>query len=110
MLELALSNIILNAHKFSHQTPIQLTLTTDAKDIIITIEDQGIGINPDDLDKLFLPFFRSPNALGIKGTGLGLSLAYKIIELHQGSLHVQSVLHQGTTVTIRLPKQMKTGD
>lgn len=110
LLELALSNIILNAHKFSHQAPIQLTLTTDSTDIIIAITDQGIGINNDDIDKLFLPFFRSPNALGIKGTGLGLSLAYKIIELHRGSLDVQSVLRQGTTVTIRLPKQIKKGD
>ena len=110
LLELALSNIILNAHKFSHQAPIQLTLRTTANDILISIEDQGIGINQEDLDKLFLPFFRSPNALGIKGTGLGLSLAYKIIELHQGSLLVSSILHQGTTVTIHLPKRIKTTD
>lgn len=110
LLELALSNIILNAHKFSHHAPIQLTLSTDAQSIIIAISDQGIGIQKDDLDKLFLPFFRSPNALGIKGTGLGLSLAYKIIELHKGTLTVQSVLHQGTTVTIRIPKRVKHPD
>jgi len=107
LLELAFSNIILNAHKFSHQAPIQLTLSTDDSSILITIEDQGIGIVKEDLDKLFLPFFRSPNALGIKGTGLGLSLASKIIELHQGSVTVASTLHQGTTVIIRLPKMIK---
>ena len=107
LLELALSNIILNAHKFSHQSPIQLTLTTDEHYIVISIEDQGIGIQKDDLDKLFLPFFRSSNALGIKGTGLGLSLAYKIVELHKGSLTVSSTLHQGTTVKIYIPKKVK---
>ncbi|MBB1138477.1 HAMP domain-containing sensor histidine kinase [Myroides sp. WP-1] len=107
LLELALSNIILNAHKFSHQAPIQLTLTTDDSAIIIAIADQGIGIHPEDLDKLFLPFFRSSNALGIKGTGLGLSLAYKIVELHKGTVNVTSILQQGTTVTIRIPKQFK---
>lgn len=85
-----------------------MTLRTTANDILIIIEDQGIGINQEDLDKLFLPFFRSSNALGIKGTGLGLSLAHKIIELHQGSLLVSSILHEGTTVTIRLPKRIKT--
>lgn len=110
LLELALSNIILNAHKFSNEAPIQLTLSTNEQHIVIRIEDCGIGIHHEDLDKLFLPFFRSTNALGIKGTGLGLSLAYKIIELHQGSLTVDSILHQGTTVIIRLPKQVKTVD
>ncbi|MGG5505309.1 MULTISPECIES: sensor histidine kinase [unclassified Myroides] len=107
LMEIALSNIILNAHKFSNHAPIQLTLTTDNSAIIIAIADQGIGIQQEDLDKLFLPFFRSPNALGIKGTGLGLSLAYKIVELHQGTLTVTSILQQGTTVTIRLPKHLK---
>lgn len=110
LLELAISNIILNAHKFSHHAPIELILSTDERSIIIAIVDQGIGIQKEDLDKLFLPFFRSPNALGIKGTGLGLSLAYKIVELHKGTLTVQSVLNEGTTVTIRLPKRVKHRD
>lgn len=104
LLELALSNIILNASKFSHNKPIEVILKTDDANIIIAIKDSGIGIKKEDIDKLFLPFYRSSNALGIKGTGLGLSLASKIIHLHKGKLLIDSELGKGTNVMVRIPK------
>ncbi|MEK6511302.1 HAMP domain-containing sensor histidine kinase [Myroides odoratimimus] len=104
LLELALSNIILNANKFSHNEPIEVTLDTDTHNIIIIVEDKGIGIKKEDLDKLFLPFYRSSNAFGIKGTGLGLSLASKIVQLHKGTLTIESELAVGTKVTLMIPK------
>ncbi|MDR0228656.1 MAG: HAMP domain-containing histidine kinase [Flavobacteriaceae bacterium] len=104
LLELALSNIILNAHKFSFEKPIKLTLLTTSTHIIIEVKDQGIGINKEDIEKLTLPFYRSNNALGIDGTGLGLSLSSKILQLHKGKLTIESELNVGTTVSIHIPK------
>ncbi|MCC9043278.1 HAMP domain-containing histidine kinase [Myroides sp. M-43] len=106
LLELALSNVILNASKFSQNEPIELILDTDKDNIIVMVKDQGIGIKKEDLDKLFLPFYRSSNAFGIKGTGLGLSLASKIVQLHKGQLTIDSELAAGTTVVLKIPKSV----
>jgi len=104
LLSLALSNIILNADKFSFNQVVDLIIDTTPTALIIQIKDQGIGIKPEDIEKLTLPFYRSPNAFAIQGTGLGLSLAFKIIALHQGQLTIESQLDTYTLVTIRLPK------
>lgn len=104
LLSLALSNIILNADKFSFNQVVDLIIDTTSTELIVQIKDQGIGIKPEDIEKLTLPFYRSPNAFAIQGTGLGLSLAFKIIALHQGQLTIESQLDTYTLVTIRLPK------
>jgi len=102
LLELALFNLISNAHKFSEKE-ICLRVETDNQDLIISVIDQGIGINNDDLDKITMPFYRSPTAYGIKGFGLGLSLCQKIVSLHYGSLSFSSKLAYGTTASIKIP-------
>lgn len=104
LLGLALSNVILNADKFSFNQKVDLILDTTPTAILIQIKDNGIGIKKEDLEKLTLPFYRSSNALPIQGTGLGLSLAFKIIKIHKGDLTIESELGQYTLVTIRLPK------
>lgn len=104
LLGLAVSNIILNADKFSFNQTIDLTIDSTITAIVIQIKDYGIGIKSDDIDKLTLPFYRSSNAFPIQGTGLGLSLAFKIITLHRGQLTIESELGQYTIVTIQLPK------
>ncbi len=104
LLELALSNIILNAHKFSNEKPIELVLITTASNIAIKVIDKGIGIPNEDIEKVRLPFYRSSNALGINGTGLGLSLSSKIVQLHKGKLSIQSEVNIGTEVVIQIPK------
>lgn len=104
LLGLALSNIILNADKFSFNQTIDLLLDSSETSIIIQIRDSGIGIKAEDLEKLTLPFYRSSNAFPIQGTGLGLSLAFKIITIHQGHLTIESELGHYTLVTIQLPK------
>lgn len=104
LLELAVSNILLNAAKFSNNQLIDITLSTDNTYILITVKDNGIGIKKEDIDKLTVPFFRSSNAYGIDGTGLGLSLTSKIIELHKGKLTITSQMNKGTTVNVLIPK------
>ena len=70
-----------------------------ASEVEVTVQDTGEGIPSDQLDHLFTPFFTTKK----RGTGLGLALTHKIIEDHGGSIHIDSKLGEGTTVTVRLP-------
>jgi two-component system sensor histidine kinase AtoS len=67
--------------------------------VFIAVADTGTGMTPEQLDSLFTPFFTTKE----KGTGLGLALTHKIIEEHQGHLHVESQFGVGSTFTILLP-------
>jgi signal transduction histidine kinase len=69
--------------------------------ITIEVEDTGKGIPPENLTKLFTPFFTT-KPIGV-GTGLGLAIIYGIIKLHRGQINVRSELDKGTTFTIHLP-------
>ena len=73
--------------------------------ITLEVQDTGIGIPPDNLSKLYTPFFTT-KPLG-KGTGLGLAIIYGIVKLHRGQINVHSVLNQGTTFTIQLPIKLQ---
>jgi two-component system phosphate regulon sensor histidine kinase PhoR len=70
-----------------------------------TVEDTGIGISPEEQDRLFMEFYRSPRVkdMKIKGTGLGLSLVKRIIEGYQGSISVQSEINKGSRFRFRIP-------
>jgi two-component system NtrC family sensor kinase len=67
----------------------------------IAVQDTGVGISSEDLQKVFDPFYTTKE-VGV-GTGLGLSLSYSIIQNHQGMINLISKIGQGTTVTILLP-------
>jgi signal transduction histidine kinase len=67
--------------------------------IYIHFRDTGVGIDREDITKIFDPFFTKKDM----GTGLGLSIAYKIIEKHKGRIIVESEKGKGTTFTIELP-------
>ncbi|TFG03540.1 MAG: hypothetical protein EU542_01750 [Promethearchaeota archaeon] len=72
--------------------------------VLFTFEDNGLGIAKEDIPHLFKRFFRSDKVSDIPGTGLGLSIAKELIELHGGSVEVQSQLMEGTTFSIFLPR------
>ncbi len=99
-----LGNVISNALKYSAaDQSIEVSLTTDAKEIHFQVNDHGIGIPPADLKHLYEPFHRATNVGTISGTGLGLSIARQSVELHGGHLEVQTELNVGTQVTVVLP-------
>jgi two-component system NtrC family sensor kinase len=79
----------------------------DAKTVEIRVKDTGSGITPENLEKLFTPFFTTKPAG--KGTGLGLSIVYGIIKMHYGQIHAQSQVGQGTTIVITLPVRLPDG-
>lgn len=99
--------ILDNAIKFNQgNSPIEMLLGENTNQITIQIRDHGIGIGREDLEHIFERFYRVDKARSksIGGTGLGLSFVQWIVEMHHGKIDVQSTLHQGTTVTINLPK------
>lgn len=106
-IRMVLENLLDNASKYSeHGTKITLTLEQTKKDIVVAIRDQGVGIAKGDIDRLFGKFSRIYNTLSthVGGTGLGLYWAQKIVNLHEGTIKVESDEGKGTTFEIHLPK------
>ncbi|HEX4924896.1 MAG TPA: ATP-binding protein, partial [Bdellovibrionales bacterium] len=99
-------NLIANAVKFtSGRVPeISVTARDQGKDWRISVHDNGIGIKPENMPKLFQPFVRLEPQDRFEGSGLGLSIAKKIVERHGGKISVDSKPGQGTTVFFTLPK------
>ncbi len=81
---------------------ISFSSSTDKSHVFLNIEDSGIGIENDKIDKIFDPFFTTKETG--KGTGLGLSVSYNIIQQHNGELKVRSEYNKGTVFTIILPR------
>lgn len=95
-----------NALKYTTRGEIKITATQDAANTTVTIQDQGIGIDQADFDKLFRPFFRGKNILELdnKGTGLGLYIARLLIEKHHGKIWAKSPgQNLGATFTFTIP-------
>jgi len=103
-----LVNLLSNAIKFTPANgSLGLEVLTDEAEQVIelTVWDKGIGIAPENIEKLFQPFVQLESSLArqYEGTGLGLSLVQRLTELHGGSVQVESTLGQGSRFTIRLP-------
>ncbi|PCK85447.1 ATPase [Rhizobium sophoriradicis] len=110
-MEQVFTNLISNAVKYSPDaSDIYVRAWVDEKTVEIAIADSGIGIDADDLPKLFQPYYRARSATGIAGTGIGLNLVKQVVELHGGSVEVMSELGKGTTFTIRLPIEVLLSD
>lgn len=106
-MRMVFENIIDNACKYTPDgKTITIELATQPTKTVIRFKDQGIGIDKEDLPRLFHKFSRLNNALvsNIDGTGLGLYVAKKIVTLHSGTLTLRSTPGTGSTFTITLPK------
>ena len=80
-----------------------MSLKFQANNVILTVQDEGIGISLEDQRKLFEPFHRGKNVRTIPGTGLGLVVVKKCVDLHQGSININSEVGVGTTCLVKLP-------
>jgi two-component system phosphate regulon sensor histidine kinase PhoR len=101
-----LANLVSNAVKYSHDdSSVVVELALDEEEVVARVIDHGLGISEEDQRDLFKEFFRSnnPEALARPGSGLGLVIVDRIVRRHGGHLDVESVLGEGTTVTVRLP-------
>jgi signal transduction histidine kinase len=103
--ERAISNILQNAINYTKQGKIKVEIKEDAKNIILSISDTGVGISSADLPFIFNRFYKAEHSRNDKsGSGLGLSIAKQIINKHKGDIVVESSAGNGTTVTIKVPK------
>jgi len=100
------TNLLVNAAQAIPNTgTITITTTYEAPDIVVRIADDGKGIAPEHLSKVFAPFFTT-KATG-QGTGLGLAVSYGIVQNHGGTIEVRSQVGKGSEFTVRLP--VRTG-
>ncbi|MBA4302866.1 MAG: two-component sensor histidine kinase [Sphingobacteriaceae bacterium] len=95
-------NLLDNGVKYSPKHEVFADLRLREGGIEVKVRDYGIGIPPAELEQVFQPFYRSSNAQEITGHGIGLSLVERIVRLHGGEVHVQSVVRKGTTFTVFL--------
>jgi signal transduction histidine kinase len=103
----AVQNIVGNAVKYSPEgSVVDVTLEQiENAGVRIRVADRGLGIDAGDLPEIFKPFYRGRRAVEaqVRGTGIGLSVVQHIIQSHGGDVHVQSLVGEGTTVTVVLP-------
>ncbi len=98
------TNLLSNAISYGKENGyVKISLNRDDNNVIIKIEDNGIGISEDNLEKIWIRFFQVDPSRSTENSGLGLSMVKGIIESHKGSVSVESVLNKGTIFTIYLP-------
>lgn len=99
-----LSNLLNNAGKYSPEaSTIVLDMVAQQESVLFRIKDEGIGIPEKDLPHLFEAFYRAGNVGTIAGTGLGLSIVKHAVDLHAGTIAVESTVGSGTTFTVAVP-------
>ncbi|GAB4044926.1 sensor histidine kinase [Spirosoma litoris] len=103
LLQTAFFNLIDNGGKFSPDHTVSVTLSTKNTSIQLRVHNTGSTIPSDQLAVIFVPFQRGRNASGRPGYGIGLPLAERIIQLHQGTIQVESSVDAGTTFIVTLP-------
>jgi signal transduction histidine kinase len=103
-MEQVFTNLISNAVKYAPVAPdIYITGSSEADTACVTVTDTGVGIDADDLPKMFQRYFRARSSTGIAGTGIGLNLVKQIVEAHKGDISLESRKGQGSTFTVTLP-------
>lgn len=106
MVKHILINLISNAIKFSDPGKrISIRIYDKSPNLVLEVQDQGIGVAKEDMEYLFSSFFRAKNAFNIQGTGLGLHIVKRYTDLLKGRIHFESELDKGTLVTVELPQQ-----
>jgi signal transduction histidine kinase len=99
-----LTNLLSNAVKYSPAgSTVSMQLVERDGEAIIEVGDQGIGIPPEDQARLFESFHRASNVGNRQGTGLGLVIVKKAVELHGGTISIDSKVDAGTRISVRLP-------
>jgi two-component system, OmpR family, heavy metal sensor histidine kinase CusS len=105
LFERAVGNLLDNALRFTPENgSIQIALSEHDADFEVTVSDNGCGIAPEHLPRVFDRFYRAEPSRGSDGAGLGLALVKSIVELHGGSAKIDSEIGRGTTVTLRFSK------
>ncbi len=103
-LELILNNLLSNAFKYTEKGDIAVELYDDGSHLVLKVRDTGIGIAETEKDKIFERFYQLESSH--IGSGIGLSLVQRLVELHHGEIHIESVLGQGSEFTVKIPQDL----
>ena len=106
LMKMVFENLLENASKYSRENQtIKISVAQTKHKTVVTISDDGVGIDKKDQKKMFTKFSRIDNALSLStiGTGLGLYWVKKIVDLHEGTIEVHSKVEEGTTFILSLP-------
>ena len=107
-LEILFDNLLKNAIKYSGRgTEIHISIEEQVNNFQIVVEDSGVGITKEHLDKVFLRFYRVKQH-SETGSGLGLSIVKHIVDLHEGNIQLMTSNLGGLKVVITLPKSTKS--
>lgn len=99
-----LGNLLSNAIKYSNEeSKIMIESNVRKDSLIVTVKDEGIGIDNDDIPYIFDPFYRTKNATQIEGTGLGLNIVKRMVEVLKGRVKVESQIGKGSTFEVVIP-------
>ncbi len=99
-----LSNLIGNAIKFCPDGLVEVSISEDESRLQVSVQDQGVGIPPENLEKIFQPFFKTPSPHHIAGNGLGLAIVKQWIDFHNGTIWAESEGEgKGTKISFTLP-------
>ncbi|HSD00159.1 MAG TPA: ATP-binding protein, partial [Casimicrobiaceae bacterium] len=106
MWEKIVFNLLSNAFKHTLSGEIRVRLSSDNRNVSLSVSDTGVGIPQDALPQVFDRFYRVPNAQSrtFEGSGIGLALVQELVKLHGGSIDVTSVVNRGTTFTVTIPR------
>lgn len=99
-----ITNLLSNAVKYAPRAPdILIRGWEEDGCAVVSVRDEGVGIDADDIPKMFQTYFRARTSTGIAGTGIGLSLVKQVVSLHGGDIRVESQRGRGSTFIFRLP-------
>jgi len=102
-IEQVVTNVLTNAIKHGRGKPITVEITQVGEYARLSVRDEGIGIPPEELERIFRPFERAVPVETHSGLGLGLYIAHSVVEMHGGTIRVDSKVGLGSTFTIELP-------
>jgi signal transduction histidine kinase len=99
-----LVNLVTNAVKFSPAgSRVLVRARPRGDEIVVSVADEGVGVAPEDQDRIFDRFYQSSNGGGGRGTGIGLTIAQRFTELHGGRIWVESEPGSGATFSFTMP-------
>jgi signal transduction histidine kinase len=104
-IEQVIINLITNAIRYGKGKPISVSLTEEEGAAVLKVKDEGVGIAPEDQERIFERFERAQTGRNIDGLGLGLYICHQIVQSHGGSIGVTSAPEQGAEFTVRLPAE-----
>lgn len=110
MVQRMLANLIENALKFTASGGVELTLSSNSRNVILQIKDSGCGISPEDLPHIFDRFYRADASRHLSGNGLGLPLVKAVTDAHKWKIDVESTPGKGTIFTVTMPLSNHTGN